>query len=40
MYMNGGEEFVFSEPDEVVSEGDDGKGKSSANTFWSLYGSE
>ena len=40
MYMKGGEEFVFSELDEVApgSEGNDGTGKSSTNTFCSLSG--
>ena len=39
MYTKG-EGFVFSELDEVGlgSEGDDGTGKSSPNTFWSLSG--
>jgi hypothetical protein len=33
MYMKGGEGFISSELVEVGSEGDDGTGKSSPNTF-------
>jgi hypothetical protein len=36
MYMKGGEGFLLSELDEAGSEGDNGTGKSSANTLWSL----